>query len=46
MRRPLIGAKDSEAFIGQGEPLKEGHGGSPRGRILCVWEEKREEDEG
>ncbi len=46
MRRPLIGARDFETFIGQGDKLKEGHGGLPRERIFCVWgEEKKEDDE-
>jgi len=36
MRRPLIEAKDLKAFIGQGNKIKEGHGGLPRERILCV----------
>jgi hypothetical protein len=46
MRRPLIEARDFEAFIGQGEQAqgrswrltkKEG--------IVCMWKEKKEEEE-
>ncbi len=38
--------KDLEVFIGQGEQVQGGHGGSPRERgIVCMWEGKEEEDE-
>jgi hypothetical protein len=46
MRRPLIGARDFEAFIGQGE---QDQGRSwrltKREGIVCMWERKKEEDE-
>jgi hypothetical protein len=46
MRRPLIGAKDFEAFIGQGEQAQ---GRSwrlnKRGDFLCIWKRKKKEDE-
>jgi hypothetical protein len=45
MRRPLIGARNFEAFIEQGEQLKEGHGGLPNERIRCVCEKKEKKDE-
>jgi hypothetical protein len=45
MRRPLIGAKDLKAFIGQGEQTQ---GKSKRltkgeGKV-CMWERKKEEE--
>jgi hypothetical protein len=36
MKRPLIGARDFEAFIGQGEQTQGGDGGLPREKVLCV----------
>jgi hypothetical protein len=47
MRRPLIGAKDFEAFIGQGEQAQ---GRSWRltkgeGSMFCMWKRKKEENE-
>jgi hypothetical protein len=46
MRRPLIGARDFETFIGQGEQAQ---GRSWRltkvEGILCMWGRKKEEDE-
>jgi hypothetical protein len=46
MKRPLIGAKDFEAFIEQGEQAQ---GRSWRLTkemgIVCMWEKKKEEDE-
>jgi hypothetical protein len=46
MRRPLIGARDFEAFIGQREQAQ---GRSWRltkeEGILCMWGRKKEEDE-
>jgi hypothetical protein len=42
MRRPSIGARDFEAFIGQREQAQRGHGGLPRRRFsVCGWEEKK-----
>ncbi len=33
--------KDFKAFIGQGEQLKEGHGGLPKGGLLVYVEKKK-----
>jgi hypothetical protein len=33
--------KDFEAFIGQGEQLKEGHGGLPKGGLLVYVVKKK-----
>jgi hypothetical protein len=44
MRKPLIGARDFEAFIGQGEQAQ-GHRGLPRERVLCVCGKKKKNDE-
>jgi len=42
MRRPSIGAKDFEAFIGQGEQAQGGHGGLPRRRFsVCGGRKKK-----
>jgi hypothetical protein len=41
MRRPLIGARDFETFIGQRNKLKESHGGLPRERVSCVCEKEK-----
>jgi hypothetical protein len=41
MRRPLIGAKDFKFSLDKGNKLKEGHGGLPRRRVLCVCGGKR-----
>jgi hypothetical protein len=46
MRRPLIGARDFEAFIGQGEQAQGKSWRLTKGKsILCMWERKKEEDE-
>jgi hypothetical protein len=46
MRRPLIGARDFKAFIGQGEQAQ---GRSWRltkeEDFVCMWREKKEEEE-
>jgi len=36
MRRPSIGAKNFKLSLDKGNKFKEGHGGLPRGRALCV----------
>ncbi len=46
MRRPLIGAKDFKAFIGQGEQVQRRLGRLTKGEgIVCMWERKKEEEE-
>jgi hypothetical protein len=46
MRRPLIGARDFEVFIGQGEQAQGRSLRLTKGKdFLCVWEEKKKEDE-
>jgi hypothetical protein len=46
MSRPLIGAKDFEAFIGQGEQAKRRSWRLTKGKdFLCMWERKKYEDE-
>jgi hypothetical protein len=41
MRRPLIEAKDFKLSLDKGTKLKEGHGGLPRERVLCVCGKER-----
>jgi hypothetical protein len=46
MRRPLIRARDFEAFIGQGEQAQERSWRPTKVEgILCMWRRKKEEDE-
>jgi hypothetical protein len=46
MRRPLIGQGILKLSLDKGNKLKEGHGGLPRERILCVCGgKKKKEDE-
>ncbi len=46
MRRPLIGARDFEAFIGQGEQIQRRSWKFTKEEgILCMWRRKKEEDE-
>jgi len=46
MRRPLIGAKDFEAFIGQGEQAQGRSWRLTKGEIFFgIWRKKKEEDE-
>jgi hypothetical protein len=46
MRRPLIGAKDFETFIGQGEQAQGRSWRLTKGEdFLCMWKRKKEEDE-
>jgi hypothetical protein len=46
MRRPLIGARDFEAFIGQGEQAQGRSWRLTKGEdFLCMWKRKKEEDE-
>jgi hypothetical protein len=45
MRRPLIGTRDFETFIGQGEQAQGGSWKFTKGKgIVCMWERKKEED--
>jgi len=45
MRRPLIGAKDFKAFIGQGEQAQGRSWRLTKGEsIMCMWERKKEEE--
>jgi len=41
MRRPSIGAKDFKLSLDKGNKLKEGHGGLPIERSLCVCGKER-----
>jgi hypothetical protein len=46
MKRPLIGARDFEAFIGQGEQAQGRSWRLTKQRgILCMWKRKEKEDE-
>jgi hypothetical protein len=46
MRRPLIGAKDFEAFIGQGEQAQRRSKRLTKGKdFVCMGGRKKEEDE-
>ncbi len=46
MKRPLIGVRDFEAFIGQGEQAQgRSQTLTKEKNILCMWEKKEEEDE-
>jgi hypothetical protein len=47
MRRPLIGTRDFEAFIGQGEQAQGRSWKLTNGEdfFLCMWRRKKEEDE-
>jgi hypothetical protein len=46
MRSPLIGARDFEAFIRQGEQAQRRSWKLSKGEgILCMWEKKKKEDE-
>jgi len=46
MRMPLIGARDFEAFIGQGEQTQRRSWKFTRGEdFLCMWERKKKEGE-
>jgi hypothetical protein len=46
MRRPLIGTRDFEAFIGQGEQAQGRSLRLTKGEVFwCMWERKKEEDE-
>jgi hypothetical protein len=46
MKRPLIGTRDFEAFIGQGEQTQGRSWRLTKGEgILCMWGRKKEEDE-
>jgi hypothetical protein len=46
MRRPLIGARDFEAFIGQGEQAQgRSWRFTKREGIVYMWKRKKEEDE-
>jgi len=46
MRRPLNGARDFKAFIGQGEQAQGRSWKLTKGEdFLCMWERKKEEDE-
>jgi hypothetical protein len=45
MRRPLIGARDFEAFIGQGEQAQGRSWRLTKGEdCVCMWRRKKEED--
>jgi hypothetical protein len=41
MKRPSIGAKDFKISLDKGNKLKEGHGGLPRERGVCVCGKER-----
>jgi hypothetical protein len=47
MKRPLIGARDFEAFMGQGEQIQGRSWRLTKRRdfFLCMWRRKKEEDE-
>jgi hypothetical protein len=46
MRRPLIGARDFKASIGQGEQAQGRSWRLTKGEgIVCMWKRKKEEDE-
>jgi hypothetical protein len=41
MRRPSIGLKDFKLSLDKGNKLKEGHGGLPKEKVLCVCGKER-----
>jgi len=41
MKRPSIGAKDFKLSLDKGNKFKEGHGGLPRKKALCVCGKER-----
>jgi hypothetical protein len=46
MKRPLTGARDFEAFIGQGEQAQKRSWRLTKGEdFVCMWRRKKEEDE-